>query len=79
MRARPADRRWRDRLTLTLGANDMTDRDLISSFDKTARFYPSGIDGTPCVEFKIPGSNYYTTSTVEAYAKRIRAFQKRGW
>lgn len=57
----------------------MTDKALIQSFDKTASFFASAVDGTPCVEFKKPGSNYYTTATVEAYAARIRAFQKRGW
>lgn len=58
----------------------MTDEELIRSFDKTARFYQSAQDNeTFCVEYKVVGSNYYTTAVAAEYADRIRAFQKRGW
>lgn len=55
------------------------DKALILSFDPKARFYPSGVDGTPCVEYT-PASPYLPyTATVAAYAARIRRFQSTGW
>lgn len=57
----------------------MTDEDLIRAFDPTASFYRSAVDGTPCVRYKPATPRLLDRATVEAYAARIRAFQKRGW
>ena len=58
----------------------MTDKELISSFDPTARFYVSRVDDvTLCVEFKAPYPGAKTTAVAADYANRIRHFQKHGW
>lgn len=57
----------------------MTDEALIRSFDPTARFYRSAVDGTPCVRFKPATAWLKDTATVAAYAARIRRFQQHGW
>jgi hypothetical protein len=57
----------------------MTDKELIKSFDSTARFFLSAVDGTPCVEFKPATAWLKGTATVEQYANRIRRFKQFGW
>lgn len=57
----------------------MNDRELIEAFDKSARFYPSGVDGSPCVEFRPAYPGARNRDLVANYAARIRRFQKYGW
>lgn len=57
----------------------MSDTDLIRTFDPTARFYASAVDGTPCVRFKPATAWLKDTATVAEYAARIRRFQQYGW
>lgn len=76
------DRRYEQRHKRWQALEDaawQADKALILSFDPKARFYLSGVDGTPCVEYT-PASPYLPyTATVAAYAARIRRFQSMGW
>ena len=75
------DRRYEQRRKRWQAIEDglQADKALILSFDPKARFYLSGVDGTPCVEYT-PASPYLPyTATVAAYAARIRRFQSMGW
>lgn len=54
----------------------MTDRELITAFDPTARFFVSRVDDTTlCVEFKPATAWMKSTATVAEYADRIRRHQ----
>ena len=58
----------------------MTDREIITAFDPTARFFVSRVDDqTLCVEFKPATPWMKGTATAKQYADFIRHFQKRGW
>ena len=54
----------------------MTDRELITAFDPTARFFLSAVDNeTLCVEFKPATAWMKSTATAAEYAARIRRHQ----
>lgn len=54
----------------------MTDRELITAFDPTARFFLSAVDNeTLCVEFKPATAWMKSTATATEYAARIRRHQ----